>query len=85
MKEKKTSKRKLNGVVVSNKMTGTVKVEVELPSRHPRYKKVLRMRKSYLAHAGKEYKVGDEVTIQESRPYAKNVKWEVLENGTEGK
>lgn len=86
MEEKKTRKKKLKGVVVSNKMTGTIKVEVSFPFRHPRYKKVMNKRKSYFARAdNKKYSVGDAVVIRESRPYSKNVKWVVVENGTEGK
>lgn len=76
--EKKTSKRKLQGVVVSNKMDKTVKVLVERQKSHPRYKKVVNQRKIYFAHTEKELQEGEKVAIIESRPYSKNVKWKVI-------
>ncbi len=76
--EKKTSKRKLHGVVVSNKMDKTVKVLVERQKSHSRYKKVVNHRKIYFAHTDKELQEGEKVTILESRPYSKNVKWKVI-------
>jgi small subunit ribosomal protein S17 len=77
-KEIKIKKRKLHGVVVSNKMEKTVRVLVERQKSHPRYKKVVNHRKIYFAHTQKELQKGDEVTIQESRPFSKNVKWKVI-------
>ncbi len=76
--EKKTSKRKLQGIVVSNKMEKTVKVLVERQKSHPRYKKVVNQRKIYFAHVDKDLQEGEKVTIIESRPYSKNVKWKVI-------
>jgi small subunit ribosomal protein S17 len=77
-KEKETNKRKLQGVVVSNKMEKTVRVLVERQKSHPRYKKVVNHRKIYFVHTDKELQEGDKVTIQESRPYSKNVQWKVI-------
>ena len=77
-KKEKASKKKLHGVVVSNKMENTVRVLVERRKGHSRYKKVVKYRKIYFAHTDKELNEGDEVTIQESRPYSKNVKWKVI-------
>ena len=71
-------KRKLHGVVVGNKMEKTVKVLVERQKSHPRYKKVVNHRKVYFAHTEKELNQGDEVTIQESRPLSKKVKWIIV-------
>ena len=71
-------KRKLHGVVVGNKMEKTVKVLVERQKSHPRYKKVVNHRKIYFAHTEKELNQGDEVTIQESRPFSKKVKWVIV-------
>lgn len=84
MKDKKVNRKQLDGVVVSNKMEGTVRVQVDTPQRHPVYKKVVNKRKVYFAHSDKEFEVGDEVTIMETRPYSKNVKWIVIgkRNGT---
>ncbi len=77
-KEKKNSKRKLHGVVVSNKMEKTVRVLVERQKSHPRYQKVVNHRKIYFAHTDKELEAGVEVTIQECKPFSKNVKWKVI-------
>lgn len=85
MERKETNKKEYRGTVVSNKMTGTVKVEVAVPMRHPIYKKIVRTTKTYLAATNQEFEIGDEVTIVESRPLSKNVKWVVKENDTEGK
>jgi ribosomal protein S17 len=59
-------------------MQGTVRVQVDTPERHPRYKKVVNKRKIFFAHTEEELEEGQEVTIRESRPYSKNVKWVVV-------
>jgi small subunit ribosomal protein S17 len=78
MQEDKITKKEFKGVVVSNKMQGTVRVQVDTPERHPRYKKVVNKRKIFFAHTEEELEEGQEVTIRESRPYSKNVKWVVV-------
>ena len=71
-------KRKLEGKVVSDKMAKTVVVEVESIKQHPKYKKRYRFHKKYKAHDEKgEYKTGDKVVIEESRPFSKDKKWKV--------
>jgi small subunit ribosomal protein S17 len=74
-------KRKLSGVVVSDKNANTIVVKVERRFKHPRYHKFVSTTKKYHAHdeAGKA-KVGDMVTIVESKPYSKLKKWELLES-----
>ncbi len=79
MSKGQTNKKEFKGVVVSNKMQGTVRVQVNTPFRHPVYKKIVNKRKNFFAHTDKELKEGDEVIIRESRPYSKNVKWVVVE------
>jgi small subunit ribosomal protein S17 len=74
----KKNKKEFKGVVVSNKMQGTVKVQVDTPVRHPVYKKVVNKRKVFFAHTEKDLEEGTEVTIRESKPYSKNVKWVVV-------
>ena len=72
-------KHKLKGIVVSDKMQKTVVVKVERQVRHPRYKKVYKVHKRYKAHDEKEeYKIGDEVFIEECRPLSKEKKWKVV-------
>jgi small subunit ribosomal protein S17 len=80
MNKEEVTIKEFKGVVVSNKMQGTVRVEVNRPVRHPVYKKVVNERKNFFAHTDKELNEGDEVTIRESRPYSKNVKWIVVED-----
>ena len=71
-------KRKLVGTVVSNKMTKTIIVKVESIKVHPKYNKRYKVSKKYPAHSEGEVKIGEKVTIQESRPYSKTVRWEVI-------
>jgi small subunit ribosomal protein S17 len=69
----RASRKRLVGKVVSNKMQKTVVVEVERTRRHPLYGKVIRVHKNYKAHdENNECKVGDQVSIVESRPYSKD-------------
>lgn len=72
---RKTSKV---GVVVGKKMKKTVKVLVARQIRHPLYKKIVRTRKTFLAHDEYEKcKLGDVVRILETRPISKRKKWRV--------
>ncbi len=68
------------GVVVSKKMKKTVTVLVSRQVRHRLYKKIVRKRKTFLAHdESDKCKVGDVVKIVETRPISKRKKWRVLE------
>ncbi|MGB2762092.1 MAG: 30S ribosomal protein S17 [Minisyncoccales bacterium] len=72
-------KKKLKGIVVSNKMLKTIVVEVERIKVHPKYKRRYKMHKKYKAHNEKgEFKVGDKVIIEESRPLSKEKHWKVI-------
>jgi len=78
-KQKKTKGKILVGKVVSDKMDKTVVVEVIRIKEHPKYKKRYKVRKKYKAHDEKnQYKVGDKVVIQETRPISKHKKWKVI-------
>ena len=68
------------GVVVSDKMTKTIVVEVERRVPHPQFKKIVRKTTKFYAHdeEGKA-KVGDKVLIKESRPLSKLKRWTLLE------
>lgn len=76
---KQTKKKQLEGIVLSNKMQGTVKVRVEKPVKHPQYSKTVTYRKTYFASYKEQLEIGDRVVIEETRPVAKNVSWKVLE------
>ena len=73
-------RKRLVGLVVSDKMDKTVVVRVERTVRHPRYGKVLRRRKKYKVHdEANECRVGDLVRIVESRPISREKRWAVEE------
>jgi small subunit ribosomal protein S17 len=69
-------KRVLQGVVVSDKNDKTIVVQVERRYTHPLLKKTVRRTKKYHAHDEKNsFKVGDRVSIQETRPISRNKRW----------
>ena len=73
------TKRILQGEVVSNKNDKTVVVKVQRRFRHPFYGKVISRSKKYHAHDEKnKYKIGDNVMIEECKPYSKSKKWVVV-------
>lgn len=79
MENLKPKKRKLEGVVVSNKMQKTVVVETSTVKVHPKYQKRLRLQRRFKAHDEKnEYKVGDRVIIEETRPLSREKRWRVI-------
>lgn len=79
IKNNKFNKRILKGVVVSDKNDKTVTVLVESLKKHPHYGKRYKIHRKYKAHdLENKYKIGDKVTIQESRPISKDKKWVVL-------
>src|SRR5512135_786702 len=68
------------GVVVGKKMKKTVTVLVERQLRHPLYQKIIKRRKTFLAHDEYEKcKVGDVVRIIETRPISRRKRWRVTE------
>ena len=70
--------KKLNGVVVSDKMDKTVVVEVTEKKTHPMYGKIYKASRKIQAHdVNNEFKPGDYVEIVETRPFAKNKSWQV--------
>lgn len=70
--------RKLKGTVVSDKMEKTVVVSVVRLKKHPIYKRYLKITKRFKAHdESGEYKVGDKVVIEETRPLSKEKRWRV--------
>lgn len=72
--------RSKKGTVVSDKMDKTIVVEVHTYKMHPKYKKRYRISKKFHAHdAEKKFKIGDEVTIYETRPLSKLKRWTVEE------
>ncbi|MFN3509727.1 30S ribosomal protein S17 [Tsuneonella troitsensis] len=78
-------KRILTGTVVSDKTDKTVTVLVERKVKHPLYGKIIRRSKKYHAHdEGNEYKPGDVVRIEETRPISKTKTWAVKDRVVAG-
>lgn len=72
-------RRVLQGTVVSDKGDKTIVVLVERRVMHPVYKKFIKQSKKYAAHdEDNRFKVGDSVTIEESRPISKRKRWMVV-------
>jgi small subunit ribosomal protein S17 len=79
-------KRILVGTVVSDKTDKTVTVKVERKEKHPLYGKIIRRSKKYHAHdESNEFKPGDVVRIEETRPISKTKTWKVLDRVQAGK
>ncbi len=73
-------KRILMGTIVSDKADKTVVVKVERRVKHPRYAKIIRLSKKYHAHdEGNEFKAGETVRIEETRPISKQKTWRVID------
>ena len=70
------------GVVINNKMQGTVIVEKEHQRKVPKYERLEKRTRRYPAHlpSNIDVQIGDEVTIAECRPISKTVKFVVVEN-----
>lgn len=71
-------KRILIGTVTSDKTDKTVTVLVERKVKHPLYGKIIRRSKKYHAHdEANEFKPGDIVRIEETKPISKTKTWAV--------
>ncbi|RXZ66500.1 30S ribosomal protein S17 [Pelagerythrobacter rhizovicinus] len=78
-------KRILIGTVTSDKTDKTVTVLVERKVKHPLYGKIIRRSKKYHAHdEANEYKLGDTVRIEETKPISKTKTWKVIDQVKSG-
>ncbi len=68
-------RRRMTGVVTSNKMTKTVVVELSRKYRHPLYKKVVHSSKRVKAHDELDCQIGDQVKIVASKPISRDKHW----------
>jgi small subunit ribosomal protein S17 len=76
---KKENQRRFKGVVVSDKSDKTIVVQTEKPKINKKYKKRYSVSKRYKVHDEKNnFKVGDEVSFVECRPFSKDKKWRVI-------
>ena len=71
--------RKLEGIVVSDKMHKTCVVAVEHLRKHKRYVKYYKVTKRLQAHdEDNTYHVGDRVIVEETRPISRTKRWKVV-------
>ncbi|HJO95895.1 MAG TPA: 30S ribosomal protein S17 [Victivallales bacterium] len=81
--EKQNNTRNLRktreGIVVSDCQDKTIVVEVTRRTSHPLYKKVVKSTKKYYAHdENNDAKVGNKVSIQETKPSSKLKRWRLV-------
>jgi small subunit ribosomal protein S17 len=72
-------RRRLTGVVTSDKMDKTVIVVTSRTYRHRLYKKVVHSKKKFMAHDELGCQIGDRVRIVESHPLSRHKRWVVEE------
>lgn len=78
MEKRKIIIRK-KGTVVSDKMSKTLVVAVDVLKTHAKYKKKYKSTKKYKVHDEEgKYKIGDMVEIVPCRPYSKTKRFKVL-------
>ena len=72
----KKEKKSITGKVVSNSMEKTITVSIERRLRHPLYNKYIYKTTKILVHDEEMVsKVGDIVSIQESKPISRHKSW----------
>lgn len=75
-----TNRKTRTGQVVGTKMEKTVVVAVRTVQKHPLYGKTLKTIKRYKVHdEEKACKLGDKVTIAETRPISRDKRWRIAE------
>ena len=68
------------GRVVSNKMDKTIAVAIEDHVRHPKYGKIIKRTVKIYAHdADNACRIGDKVSVMETRPLSKMKRWRLVE------
>ncbi len=83
MPQARSKKRKLQGEIVNTRMNKTVVVRIDRTRIHPLYHKRYIVSKKFHVHdPGGEYKKGDFVEIEETRPLSKTKRWRVFKKLT---
>ncbi|MFM7515525.1 MAG: 30S ribosomal protein S17 [Pirellula sp.] len=73
------ARRILLGVVKSDRMNKSRRVEIERFVRHPKYSKIVRRKTVCHVHdEGNVSKAGDKVEIEECRPMSKLKRWTLV-------
>jgi len=74
------TRRRLNGMVVSDKMDKTVVVRVDRTVVHPKYHKRMTRSTRFKAHDPEnKTALGEKVTIEEMRPLSKDKRWRIVD------
>jgi len=72
-------KKRLHGVVSSDRMDKTIVVRVQRTLKHPRYGKYIRRHSKLVAHdAHNEARIGDRVEIEQTRPLSRRKHWRLV-------
>lgn len=73
IKKEKKSKRTMAGVVKKVIDQHTASIVVEKVSQHPLYKRLMKIKKTYIVHVreGTELSAGDSVVVEACRPLSK--------------
>ena len=76
MAEPLGDRRRLRGLVLSDKAAKTITVEVTRRFPHPKYGKMVSQKRTFHAHdEAREARVGDMVEIVECRPMSATKRW----------
>jgi len=67
------------GTVVSDRMAKTRVVVITRFKKHPKYLKYYKVTRRFKAHdEANEYRIGDKVWIEETRPLSKEKRWNIV-------
>ncbi|MBM3257081.1 MAG: 30S ribosomal protein S17 [Candidatus Liptonbacteria bacterium] len=79
MNQHESKKRVREGVVASDKMQKTRVVVISRSRKHPKYLKYYTITTRVKAHdENNEYKVGDRVILEETRPLSREKRWKII-------
>lgn len=79
MEQTTKKNRTIKGVIVSDKMSKTVVVEVLTLKKHKKYKKYFKVSKRFKVHNPEnQYHTGEKVVICETRPMSKEKRWLIV-------
>ena len=78
--QERSQRKTRSGEVISTKMDKTVIVKTVTRVPHPRFGKIIKQVKKFHVHdENNEAKVGDRVSIMETRPLSKLKRWRLIE------
>ena len=77
--EDRNDRKRMEGVVVSDKMNKTRIVSVQRSFRHPFYEKIMKKSSKFAVHDEKnDSRQGDVVEIMSTRPLSKSKRWRLV-------